>query len=281
MATGPTSADLRRDYGLSVSTVAPHAGGFESRCFVADDTWFIRVWRDTRLPARLDLLVELRDRGLPVPAPLPTTGGMLHSVWEGQPYAVFEYVHGHTAGEGDWDELARALQRIHSTAGVDVPRTTLAEPDIRKLKNNVDHPWVRDRRDELVAYIERLERVITRAKATTVEHVLCHQDFGGSNVLIRDGEVVAIIDWEQVVLGPREHDLWIAAEERHGEEMLRAYGAHDLNRTHLEYALLARALRDIAARLTANTDQEGVTTWGFRRLDRLSRDLALFSPFCS
>ena len=99
---------------------------------------------------------------------------------------------------------------------------------------------------------------------------------GGANLLIDHGRVVAILDWEQAVLGPREHDLWLAAEGTHGELFLNEYGAADLDLDHIEYALLARALRDLAARVRTETDRPGVHQWGFRRLAKLDRDLALF-----
>jgi spectinomycin phosphotransferase len=275
-----TPADLERDYGLSVSTLREHPGGFESVCFVADGAWFVKVWKHGREPVRLDLLAELRERGLPVPAPLPTTGGKLFAVAGDDSYAVFKYVAGRMAGDGDWAAVADALRLVHATAGVDLPGTTMDEPDVWRFGQQLDHPWVRDRRRELSEHLDRLRAVIAEAKAADVEHVLCHQDFGGFNLLVRGGDVVAIVDWEQAVLGPREHDLWIAAEQGHGHQLLRRYGAYDLDLNHLEYALLARALRDMAARVTTETDRPGVDTWGFRRLQRLERDLDLFRPFC-
>jgi hypothetical protein len=92
---------------------------------------------------------------------------------------------------------------------------------------------------------------------------------------------VAILDWEQAILGPREHDVWVAAEGDRGELFLAEYGARDLDIDHLEYALLARALRDMAARVLAETDRPGVDTWGFRRIAKLERDLEIFPPFCA
>ena len=44
--------------------------------------------------------------------------------------------------------------------------------------------------------------------------------------------------------------------------------------------LLARVLRDIAARVRTETDRTGVDTWASRRLARLDSDLELFRPFC-
>ena len=80
---------LERDYGLVVGAFRPHPGGFESDCWVADEAWFVKVWRSRRRPARLDLLQNLYAAGLPVPAPVPTVSGEFHATWQGRPYAVF------------------------------------------------------------------------------------------------------------------------------------------------------------------------------------------------
>lgn len=102
--------------------------------------------------------------------------------------------------------------------------------------------------------------------------------FGGHGALIDSdtGEVVAILDWDVARLAPREHDLWAAFEEPDPLTYLDAYGRDvDLDRAHLEYALLARGLRDATARVAAERDRKGVDTWGFGRWRRLDHNLAL------
>ena len=155
------------------------------------------------------------------------------------------------------------------------------EPEIERLQGRLDHPWIVDRRHEVDENIQRLRRTIERAQAKVVRHVVSHRDFGGFNLLIDSGQVTAILDWDQAVLGPREHDLWMAAEGDRGELFLAEYGARELDLDHIEYALLARALRDMAARVLSDTDRPGVDTWGFQRIARLDRDLAMFRPFCA
>ena len=93
-------------------------------------------------------------------------------------------------------------------------------------------------------------------------------------------DVAAILDWEDAVIGPREHDVWIAAEGPHLEPFLAEYGAHDLDLDHLEYALLARGLRDMSARVLGEVDQPGVVTWGFDRIARVDSDLKVFREYC-
>lgn len=64
------------------------------------------------------------------------------------------------------------------------------------------------------------------------------------------------------MLAPREHDLFAALCEPGTVRFLQAYGAEGLDLTHLEYARLARSLRDLAVRIRDEVDLEGVNTWG-------------------
>jgi spectinomycin phosphotransferase len=273
--------DLAHDFGIEIAAVHRHPGGFESDCLVVDGRWFVKVWHRNEPPTGLNLLDRFRSVGLPVPAPIPAKAGGLYAWWRGRPYAVFPYVPGRTARRDDWHLTAGALKRVHEVDGIELPRPPIDEPDIWPLRDHLDHPWIKNRSREVAENIGRLERVIERAAAKPVPHVICHRDFGGENLLIDAGQVVAILDWEQAILGPREHDLWTAAEGDHGELFLAEYGARDLDIDHLEYALLARALRDMAARVVTETDRPGVETWGFRRMAKLEHDLDMFRPFCS
>jgi aminoglycoside phosphotransferase (APT) family kinase protein len=102
------------------------------------------------------------------------------------------------------------------------------------------------------------------------------------NVLIdRGGEVAALLDWGHAMLAPREHDLFAGLCGPDPVRFLRAYGAEGLEPTHLEYARLARSLRDLAVRICNEVDQEGVNTWGLDGLRRVDADLALARPFCA
>jgi Ser/Thr protein kinase RdoA (MazF antagonist) len=219
-------------------------GGFESDCLIVDATWFVKIWRRSEPPAQLGLLQQLNAAGLP--APVPTKTGELYAWWQRRPYAVFPFVRGRIAGDDDWPLTVRALKRVHELDGIDLPRDSMDEPQIWQLQDRLDHPWIVDRRHEVAENIQRLRGTMERARAKVVRHVVCHRDLGGSNLLVDDEQVAAILDWDQAVLGPREHDLWMAADGDRGELILTEYGARDLDLDHIEYALLARALRDMA-----------------------------------
>jgi Ser/Thr protein kinase RdoA (MazF antagonist) len=229
----------------------------------------LKIW-DEGLPASVFVLAEL---DLPVAAPI-AAGEVA-----GWGLAVFPYVHGREATSADAAALASTMRRMHDHPLVDLPQPPLEESwCIGVLRSRLDHPWISDRRAEVEAQLDRLEEVITRARATDAPAVICHTDFGGHNALIDEttGEVAAILDWDYARLAPREHDLWAAFEEADPGAYLDAYGRDvELNLVHLEYALLARAVRDTAARVEAERDCEGIDTWGFARWRKLDANLSL------
>ncbi len=277
-ARTPPERELRRDFGLDSERFVRWPGGFESECWIADGCWFIKVWNDRDRAVDLGVLDALADAALPVPRPLRAD---LTRTDDGRPYAVFPYVHGRHATDDDCGEVARLLRRVH-----DLPTDRLALPvlvpsaePLDLLRPRLAHPWIADRADELVAWLDRFELVLDRAGATTVPHVLSHDDLDGANVLIGDdGTVVAALDWDWARLGPREHDLWTVIDHAHPRRFLDAYRIADvdLDPTHLELGLLRRALGDLAARVVADVDRPGVDTWGFERLARVDDTLALF-----
>jgi aminoglycoside phosphotransferase (APT) family kinase protein len=148
------------------------------------------------------------------------------------------------------------------------------------LSDQLQHPWIVDRADVVAQAIARLDDV--RARLRPVREVVCHTDFHGLNVMIDEqGEVAAILDWENAVIGPREFDLWVAADGEPLVDFLDQYGATDLDLDHIEFALLARGLRDLSARVAHGVDRPGVDTWGFDRIARVDSNLDIFRPYCS
>ena len=246
----------------------PLAGGFLPRCWT-DGRRVLKIF-DDGLPASLAVLGEL---DLPVVAPEAT------ATIAGWGVALFPFVHGREATRTDAPALARTMRRMHDHPLVDLPRPPIEESwCLETMRNRLDHPWIRDRRVEIEAQLDRLEGAIGRARARPRHDVICHTDFGRHNALVDDdtGEVVAILDWDYARLAPREHDLWAAFEEADPQAYLDTYGRDiDLDLAHLEYALLARALRDATARVATESDREGIDTEGFARWRRLDRNLEL------
>jgi Ser/Thr protein kinase RdoA (MazF antagonist) len=246
----------------------PLDGGFVARCW-SDGRQVLKVW-DDGLPPTLAALAQL---DLPVVAPLAT------ATVAGWGVAVFPFVAGRPGCDADATALARTMRRMHDHPLVELPVHPIEEAwAIATMREHLDHPWIADRRHEIEAQLVRLEGVIEQARASSQPSVVCHTDFGAHNALIDEasGDVVAILDWDYARLAPREHDLWAAFDEPDPAAYLEAYGADVvLDLTHLEYALLARAVRDATARVVAERDREGIDTWGFDRWRRVDANLEI------
>ena len=283
-ATAPTTEEVARDFGIDVDELQPHAGGWEADAF-SDGRWFVKLWRfELYSTAALALTGELAARELPVPAAARALDGSYTGMHDGRRYSVFPHVEGHPATWADVEAIARAVRQVHEVEGsFGLPQTELDEEwSMSSLRERLDHPWIAGRGEELAGFVDRLEAVVDRARAVDVRRVVCHNDLLPHNVLVDDGgRITALLDWGTAMVAPREHDVFAAFCDIDPDPVryLEAYGAEGLDLAHLEYALLARFLRDIAARITNDEDREGVDLFGFNGLRRVDEYLDVARPF--
>jgi aminoglycoside phosphotransferase (APT) family kinase protein len=177
------------------------------------------------------LLRVLQTAGLAVPIPyhLDESGEIFPT-----PYLVIEYVEGESEFapsdlEGLIVQFAAHLARIHrvSTLGLSfLPQQT--DIAARKLKNrpakvddSIDEGHIRD----------VLEAAFPLSQQNKT--VLLHGDFWLGNVLWKDGQLVAVIDWEDAKVGDPLADL---ANSRF--EILWALGIEAMNRFTEHYQSL-------------------------------------------
>jgi aminoglycoside phosphotransferase (APT) family kinase protein len=134
------------------------------------------------------LLHILQHAGVPAPAPRHLDPGGIF----GTPCLVLDYIEGESGlGATDRDtylgQLATCLARIHAIGA-----------------------------DDALAFLPRREleaEAQAKPPAPANPLVLLHGDFWPGNVLSRDGEVVAVIDWEDAATGDPLADLAITRLE--------------------------------------------------------------------
>jgi aminoglycoside phosphotransferase (APT) family kinase protein len=142
------------------------------------------------------LLELLRSAGLPAPTPryLDAHGEIFPT-----PCLVVDYVEGEppSAGVDETElviQLAGVLTEIHrvdcSTADLSfLPRRHLAEPALRRRPETASERRIRN----------VLNSALPRPQRN--RFVLQHGDFWPGNTLWRNGRLVAVIDWEDAVIG--------------------------------------------------------------------------------
>jgi Ser/Thr protein kinase RdoA (MazF antagonist) len=210
--SGP-AADLLRSvadaYGFRApSSVEPLAGGY------ANDVFLLKRDRPVVLHVKhppVDLeslawehqLLDLLRPHLPeIPGPLRTLDGRAFILHEERPVWLTPFFPGVPAGPADRRAVAMALGRLHAVQ-LDIRarpgRSRLSElpvPPLRQMPPAFDSwlPLIADARGEAVELISRTARTRNITVGVT------HNDIFPGNVLVHDGRVTALLDWEEADL---------------------------------------------------------------------------------
>ena len=154
-----------------------------------------------------ELLGALRDAGLKVPTPLGfgTGGGCLPD-----PYLVIEYIEGKSEIPPDdsavyIERMATELAGIHALAIDTLPALPVRidpRPEVFEFLPPGEE-W-----QPLTDTLEALPETAWHG-----EQVLLHGDFWPENLLWRDGDIVAVLDWEDAAIGDPMADLAGACAE--------------------------------------------------------------------
>jgi spectinomycin phosphotransferase len=223
---------------------------------------------------------ELVASGVPgIPRPSRTLDGRLWSDRAGRRLSISAWVgdgcawtRGLTAPQ--WMAYGELLARVHATplrpALVEVVPHESYHPDRfsaaiaaldARIRACVDpDPLIRALADEWRAATERLTTVRERAhelgralRARPAPPVLCHADPHLGNVLIGADGRIWLIDWDDVVLAPRERDLMfvldgLSADQVTAEQrgwFFDGYGPVEVDTARLAYYRCTRALEDL------------------------------------
>jgi aminoglycoside phosphotransferase (APT) family kinase protein len=223
---------------------------------------------NTRAVNEFELLECVARLGLPVPAPLLAEGD---ESWLGGTFLLVGLVEGEKAGEyfpevagpgpghqALGHDLAAMLGLLHSRPVGDLGWSTAPAPTTI---------------DDVAAAIEQAHALLSASGAAVPEFHVAHQwllehlylaldeprlqhgDVGLHNLLIRDGRLVAVLDWELAAVGPPAADV---ASCRHlvetlmpwddfAESYLAAGGPPStLRAEHLDFHTVLRAYRTVA-----------------------------------
>jgi spectinomycin phosphotransferase len=225
--------------------------------------------------AGLAVAAELARRGVPgVPAPVPARDGRLYTDHAGRRLSVVPWVSDRDAIAGmtreHWTAYGALLAAVHATpAPVPLPRdehdpgrwTAIAHDVDARLRGEHADPLVREldavwraSTADRTALFELTERLAGRLRALEHELVLCHGDPHAYNLLLGDGPGrLWLIDWDDVLLAPRERDLIHVVGGVVGRPtpeqrswFFEGYGPVELDPERLTYQLCLRALEDFA-----------------------------------
>jgi spectinomycin phosphotransferase len=231
--------------------------------------------------AGLIVCAELVRNGVAgVPAPVRTVHGRLWSIRDGHRLSLVPWVSDERAFDGDttaahWTAYGRLLASLHATVVTEelarvLPREThthekwstltraieqrlraVTARDDQLVQSLADHWLAADLQSTVLEPADTLGAELRRRPDTP--SVICHADPHLGNLLLgKEGEVW-LIDWDDVILAPRERDLMFVIGGVFGrlnDQQLRwffdAYGPVEIDPVRLAYHRCVRALEDVA-----------------------------------
>jgi aminoglycoside phosphotransferase (APT) family kinase protein len=188
------------------------------------------------------LLQILQSVGLATPAPyyLDRSGEIFPT-----PYVVIEYIEGKPefAPAGITDlipQLATHLARIHNVDCSNLDLSFLPKQEKRYTKKLRERPANIDESLEEGRIRDILESVWPLSQQNT--SVLLHGDFWPGNILWKDGQLIAVIDWEDAELGDPLADVANSRLEilwAFGIDAMHSFTHHYTSMTTIDFTNLA------------------------------------------
>lgn len=281
-------ACLQADYSLRIVQVAFLPLGADQNTavyrVVADDAapYFLKLRRGVFDETSVALPKFLSEQGLRhIIAPLTTQAGPLWASLDAFKVILYPFVEGHDGYEVNlsdrhWSEFGTALKRIHtavvppalisripretySSQWREIVKTFLARVEVDAFDEPVAVKlavFLHAKRAEILALVERTERLAQALQARSPEWIVCHSDLHAGNILIDANDALYIVDWDNPILAPQERDLMFIGGGQFGdgrtareEETLfyRAYGQTPIDPNALAYYRYERIIQDIAA----------------------------------
>lgn len=201
---------VEASWGLTVGGEGVRLPGGEESASYRVGQRVVRIGPDWRTEAELEWCYAIAARAAgevpEVTAPLATACGTYVVRVEDRPVSVWPFVEGSWADGTDDDQGRQAadlLARLHRTFATMTNLTPRpGEADLGWL--SAPHPDVED---------PSLDRWLADFMVRRSARQPLHGDVYRANVLVHTGRIVALVDWDDVSLGPPEQELaWAAGE---------------------------------------------------------------------
>lgn len=288
LAGAAIRAALHSHYGLSITALTFLPIGNDLASFVyrvegSDGTSYLLKLRAGRGFSAASLVIPrfFYEQGIPhIVAPLRTTDQRLWVQLGDFALSLYPFLDARTAAatglsHQHWHALGTAIQQIHiSQLPPELRQIVRHEtfiPSRRELLDdleaviggsNLSDPAQHElsmfwhiRQDEIRAIIDRADTLGEQLRRSSLPSVLCHADLHTWNVLLDSAEQMWIVDWDEIVLAPKERDLMFLiggigrdlVSARETACFLQGYGDPVIDRQALTYYRYAWAVQDMGA----------------------------------
>jgi len=242
--------------------------------------YFLKLRRGSFNEIAVAVPAFLHARGIrQVMAPVAT---MTRDLWvraHGFDWILYPFFEGKTGFEvalskPHWIALGASMKAIHTTPlpaalAERIPHEDYSPRWRNSVKafhkqveyNRYDDPiaaslaafW-RTKRDEIERIVERAEQLAFLLQQRAVTLAVCHSDLHARNVLVGADDELAIVDWDEPILAPKERDLMFIGggvggiwnTDRETRWFYQGYGQTEVDLLALSYYRYERIVVDIA-----------------------------------
>ncbi len=220
----------------------------------------------------------LCDEGIAsVIAPLPTRTKALWTQAGEWTVVTYPYLEGDRGWTGmtneHWKEVGRIFKRIHEVvlpaSGFADLRRESFDPSayarsVDRVETQLGHSgggeraseralrssWLKHR-STIHGLLIALNKLAGVLQAQTIPHVVCHADLHPGNLLRERAGHVFVVDWDDVMLAPKERDFIFVGEpadgsaQHGGSPFFQGYGDNEIDWTALTYYRYERVVQDL------------------------------------
>lgn len=303
-------ACLRAAYGLPVRGVDFLPIGNDASAWVyrvdsgSGERWFLKLKKGAIDPPGVTIPRYLHDSGIAeVVAPLRTRSGEWWARLEGFSLILYPFIDGDVGMEvglmdDQWRAFGSTLRQLHRTQlppELAIRRETFAPNPawIRTIESvearisaaDLSTDFEREmaafwnpRREAIRQIVAQTQTLGQKLRGRSLELVVCHSDIHTANILLDHEGRLFIVDWDGVLLAPKERDLMFIDELADQQQTLffQGYGAAAVDAhaiAYYRYEWVVQEFGDYGERVFF-MDEAGDET----KHDALRGFMALFDP---
>lgn len=279
-------ACVRIAYGIRIDTLTFLPIGADTntavyRALTKDkQSYFIKLRSGVFYHACVDVPHILKTSGNPhIISALPTRTHELWTTLGALKLIVYPYIEGRNAVEAGlskqhWKALGQLVKTLHTLDGSnqimhDIPRESFISPwpetvthllltlNEQPLLSTVaveTQEFLKGKEKVIVNLIKRIEELTSKLQKQTLQHVVCHGDIHGWNLMLDQNEQMYLIDWDTLILAPKERDLMFIGAgiwpshytpDEEASLFFSGYGQTEINQDAVSYYRCERIIQDI------------------------------------